>query len=256
MLLGDRARWSRVEVTSTAGPSPAVLVAVLRESRTTLLGRGDPDAALGLVRDRVDARERAGEPTAVGWMSLPRGAATLDDDGGAGLADLLGRLGLEPFSTWDWMLTEDEPPPVAAEAAVVRLDPVADADAIRACLAEANPGTTADPTGPQEAAWCGVRDGDALLGVMGASLRGGAHEGGSSWHLHGLGVRPVARGRDLGAALTAAITRAGLRAGAEWVSLGLYAENDRARRIYRRLGYVTAGEFVSYGPAGARRPPT
>ncbi|WP_199424079.1 GNAT family N-acetyltransferase [Actinotalea solisilvae] len=258
MLLGDRVRWSRVEVASTEGLAPAILVAVLREARTTLLGRGDPDAALHLVRERLEGRERDGRPTTAGWMSLPRGASTVGggDDVPGPVDALLGRLGLERFSTWDWMVTADEPPAVEAEDAVVRLDPVVDADAIRACLAEANPGTTADPTGPQEAAWCGVRDGDVLVGVMGASLRGGSDEGGLSWHLHGLGVRPRARGRDLGAALTAAVTRAGLSAGAEWVSLGLYADNERARGIYRRLGYATEGEFVSFGPAGARRPPT
>ncbi|MBX9245489.1 GNAT family N-acetyltransferase [Actinotalea ferrariae] len=247
MLLGDRVRWQRVEVATSPG-DVAVLVAVLREQRTTLLARGDASAAVALVEERVARLRAEGRPTAVGWMSVPRGAAV--DDA------LLGTLGLARYSSWDWMATDVEPPDVRAEDEVVRIDPVAESVEVRACLAEANPGTTADPTASDQAAWFGVRDGDRLLGVAGVSLRGGPGDDAWSWHLHGLGVRPEARGRGLGKALTAAATRAGLRAGAAWVSLGMYADNDRARRIYERLGYVTEGEFASYGPPGARRPPT
>ena len=249
MLLGDRVRWPRVETSwPDDDPARAILVAVVRETRTALLGRGDPQAAVALVRERVRACAAAGSPVTVGWMSLPRGAA-VDDE-------LLGLLGIEHYSAWDWMATDVTPAPPPGPDAVVRLDPAAEAPEIRACLAAANPGTTADPTGPDQAAWFGVREGPHLVGVFGASVRGGRTDAGFSWHLHGLGVRPGARGRGLGAALTATVTRAGLAAGADWVSLALYADNDRARRIYRGLGYVTEGEFVSFGPHGAARPPT
>lgn len=245
MLLGDRVRWSDVSVVRTPDES-SLLVVVRRDERTTLLGRGEPRGVVALVEDWAAGHVSA--PLGRGWMSIPRGAPAP--------ATLLDRLGLERFSTWDWLVTEDVPPRVPDEDAVVRLDPVADADAIRACLAAANPGTTADPVAPTEAAWVGVRDGDELLGVFGAAVRGGRTDAGFSWHLHGLGVRPETRGRGLGAALTAALTRAGLAAGADWVSLGMYADNDAARRIYRRLGFTTEAEFDSYGPAGSRRPPT
>ncbi|WP_182111204.1 MULTISPECIES: N-acetyltransferase [unclassified Actinotalea] len=248
MLLGDRVRWATVEVETSPDPRDAVLVAVVREQRTTLLARGDAHAARELVRDRVARRSAAGADTAVGWMSLPRG----DDVDPA----VLDRLGLAPFSTWDWLATEAEPPRTDAEDVVARLDPRADDAAIRACLAAANPGTTADPLGHEEAAWYGVRDGHRLVGVVGAALRGGRNDDDHSWHLHGLGVRPEARSRGLGAALTAAVTRAGLREGATWVSLGMFADNDVARRLYERLGFVTEAEFASFGPLGARRPPT
>lgn len=248
MLLGDRVRWQRVEVTTAPDGRSGALVAVLRERRTTLLGRGDPAPVAQLVAGRVERRAAAGEPTGVDWMSVPRGAQ-VD-------ARHLGLLGLAPYSSWDWLVTDAEPPAVAAEDVVVPLDPVAEADAVRACLAVANPGTTADPTAADQAAWFGVPDGGRLAGVVGVSLRGGPDDASWSWHLHGLGVRPAARGRGLGAALTATATRAGLRGGASWVSLGMYAENDTARRIYHRLGYVTEGEFDSFGPPGARRPPT
>ncbi|WP_372595419.1 GNAT family N-acetyltransferase, partial [Actinotalea sp.] len=69
-----------------------------------------------------------------------------------------------------------------------------------------------------------------------------------SWHLHGLGVLPSARGRGLGEALTAAATAAGLDAGCDWLSLGMYASNSVARRLYERLGYVVEGRFTTYQP--------
>ncbi|WP_225754470.1 GNAT family N-acetyltransferase [Actinotalea sp. Marseille-Q4924] len=260
MLLGDRARWAGATVSRT-GDERSLLVAAERGDRLVLFGRGEPGGVVELLRDRVAAlrssaglgvagmRGAAGTPGLAGWMSVPRGAVVPED--------VLRPLHLEPFSTWDWLLAEAPPGTVAGEDVVVPLDPIAEASAIADCLAEANPGTTADPTGPHEAAWVGVRDEDGgLLGVFGAQTRGGAEEGGFSWHLHGLGVRPALRGRGLGAALTAALSRAGFAAGAQWVSLGMYADNEVARRIYHRLGFATLAEFSSFGPAGSTRPPT
>jgi ribosomal protein S18 acetylase RimI-like enzyme len=248
MLLGDRARWAGATVTRTEDER-SLLVAAERGDRLVLFGRGEPTGVVALLRERVGDRTTGpGDPGAAGWMSVPRGTVVP--------GEVVRALGLEPFSTWDWLLAEVGPAPVAGEDAVVRLDPAREAAAIRDCLAEANENTTADPTGPHEAAWVGVRGEDGrLLGVFGAQTRGGAADG-FSWHLHGLAVRPALRGRGLGAALTAVLTRAGFEAGAQWVSLGMYADNDVARRIYHRLGYVTLAEFASFGPAGSTRPPT
>lgn len=248
MLLGDRVRWGAVEVLRTADES-SLLTVVHRDERTTLLGRGEPDGAVGLAAEWVGRRRDAGLPLTAGWMSVPRGAHVPED--------LLAALGMTPFSTWDWLVADQAPPFTDAETGIERLDQVAEADAIRACLAESNPGTTAAPDGPDEAAWIGVRDDDGqIVGVFGAALRGGWTAESFSWHLHGLGVLPSTRGRGLGAALTAHLTRLGLTEGADWVSLGMYADNEAARRIYHRLGYVTEAEFQSYGPSGSRRPPT
>jgi ribosomal protein S18 acetylase RimI-like enzyme len=73
--------------------------------------------------------------------------------------------------------------------------------------------------------------------------------------VHGLGVLPSLRRTGAGTALTAALTRAAFAGGASWVSLGMYARNDAARRIYRRLGFDTDMELRSFSPAGAQRPP-
>ncbi|MBT0995019.1 GNAT family N-acetyltransferase [Cellulomonas sp. DKR-3] len=255
-LRTDAPGWHDVEV---VGDDEAVVVVVdSPHVERAVVGRGDAGRVRGLLADL--ARRRAGRPH--GWMSVPRGTSPSDD--------VLAALGLRPFSSWDWFASTtcpdglaDRPPggapaPALEPAAAVReLDRVADAAEIRACLAEANPGTSADPGGALEAAWFGVADHDALVGVIGASLRPAADSAhAASWHLHGLGVRPRARRRGLGAALTAAATTAGLRAGAPWVSLGMYADNAGARRIYERLGYVCEARFDSFGPPTAERPPS
>jgi hypothetical protein len=72
-------------------------------------------------------------------------------------------------------------------------------------------GTHAGPTSPHEAAWWGVREGGRPLGVLGAGRRGGA-------------------------------------GGADRVSLGVWAHNEPALRIYRRLGFRTDLQGRSYRP--------
>lgn len=256
-LLADRDQWTVTDVTGTA---EAVLVEVDTGRRPVLLGYGDPVEVRRLV---------AGHERPVQWVTLPRlgegpGGVHGGPPCGAGLPDdddlppgVRARFGVEAFSSWDRMSTSSAPDqPAPVEGMQPRaLDPVEDAPAIRACLAEANPGSRADPGEVGEAAWFGVASGERtghLLGVVGASLRRGDPAGGDlSWHVHGLGVRPAARRLGLGAVLTAAVTRAGLAAGADWVSLGLYASNDGARRVYERLGYRVEGRFTSYrrGPS-------
>lgn len=235
MLLGDRSRWSAVEV---LGDDDAVVLVIGGPDRPSLLGRGDPASV-----DRLVAAQDVGHAR---WMSVPRGSRPR--------ADVLARLDLVPFSTWDWLSTDAAPPGVAGESSVVRLDPQADADRIRTCLHSANPETSADPTAPDELGWWGVEVDRALGGVVGVSARRGVRDD-ASWHVHGLGVLPTLRGSGMGTALTAAATRAGVLAGASWVSLGMYAQNDTARRIYRRLGFRTDAELTSFGPAGSERPP-
>lgn len=233
----DAPAWRDVVV---RGDDDAVVVVVdSPRIERAVVGLGEPGRVRALLHQV--AAERAGR--AHGWMSLPRGSAP--DEA------VLSRLGLTPFSSWDWFATDVAPPEPTAP--VVRLDLVDDAPAIRACLAEANPSTSADPGGPHEVAWFGVRAGAELVGVIGAGRRGGADA--TSWHLHGLGVHPDARRRGLGAALTAAATRAGLEAGAPWVSLGMYASNEPARRVYERLGYACEARFDSFGPPGSGHPP-
>lgn len=206
----------------------------------TLTGTGQGLAVAGYgpeasqrVAELVDAGELDGR---LRWVDLPWGAR-LD-------APVSDRLRLEPLPGWDWMWTETVPERPAF--AVERLDTEADAAAIAECLAEANPDTWGTPGAADDLGWWGVAEDGRLAGVIGVTARGGRADDAVSWHLHGLGVRPAARGRGLGTALVAAVTRTGLEGGADWVSLGVWASNAPAIGIYHGLGYRIGHRRGSY----------
>lgn len=256
-LLDDRERWPDAHV---LGDDDALLVVGTGPRGTTLTGRGDParvGALVGACLPCDPARGTAGSPGAalagvrslvrsgVGWVTVPR-----DTD----LDPWADALGVARFSTWDRLSTSSAPPVVPGEGDVVPLGADAHGDVV-ACLAAANPGTSARPGNADDAAWWGVRRDGRIVGVIGAAHRPGAPGGCGSWHLHGLGVLPTERGRGLGAALTARAVRDALGAGADWVSLGMYADNVTARRLYERLGLVTDARNASWAPHGVTQVP-
>ena len=61
------------------------------------------------------------------------------------------------------------------------------------------------------------------------------------WTIHNLHVSPELRGRNLGAALLDAATRAAAKAGAEAITLWVIEENAAARRFYERHGMQCDG---------------
>lgn len=64
--------------------------------------------------------------------------------------------------------------------------------------------------------------------------------------LSALEVAPALRNRGIGAALIARVEAAARALGRRGVSLDVGIENDNARRLYERVGYVPEGEpFVS-----------
>lgn len=201
-----------------------------------LLAVGRSDRVGTLAAAALDREIAARRPLASAWIAteaLPP------------LLDRLAALGLRPRRTgWEWMVIRDRPAPVPAEHRLRPLTP-ADRDATSACLAVANPATEAIPVADGERWWGVGTPGGPLLGVIGAEQRPGAIDGAGSWHLHGLGVRPEARGQGLGGALTAGAARALLAEGADWVSLGMWDDNAGARRIYHRLGFRTVHRLVT-----------
>lgn len=64
-------------------------------------------------------------------------------------------------------------------------------------------------------------------------------------HFSAIAIRPDARGQGLGSALTAWATRRLFREGYDLVTLGLYAGNTAARRMYDRLGFTGEHRFTS-----------
>ena len=233
VVLSDRRLLDRARV---LGDDDGIVVLVDGDAGLSVVGHGPDGRAAGIVSDLVAAGQLRAP---LRWMSLPR-AADLP-------ADVCAALLVDPLPGWDWMSTTTIGDVPGTER-VERLDLAADLPAILDCLRESNPTTESDPAGPHEAGWWGIRAGGRLLGVIGAGRRGAAAEGGFSWHLHGLGVRPEGRRGGLGTALLVAATAEGLAAGAEWVSLGVWAANEPALRIYRRLGFLTDHQGRSYRP--------
>jgi predicted GNAT family acetyltransferase len=60
-------------------------------------------------------------------------------------------------------------------------------------------------------------------------------------------VHPGARGRGLGKAVTAGLTRRLFGEGCDVVTLGMYAHNSTGRAVYDALGYADEHRFTS-GP--------
>ncbi|MEV4489302.1 GNAT family N-acetyltransferase [Micromonospora coxensis] len=154
------------------------------------------------------------------WVQLPR----TDPD------TLTGRFPLARLDEWDFLWTDAAPPAQADEERVVRLT-AADHPALAALIDEAFPSTTSRPGDPGVVDWYGIRDGDRIVAC------GADRSRGDIGFLAGLTVAPDRRGRGLGAALTAGMTRA-LRARYDQVALGVYTDNVGALRLYRRLGFT------------------
>ena len=60
-------------------------------------------------------------------------------------------------------------------------------------------------------------------------------------YLSSIGTAPAARGRGFAGLVTAAAARDAIEAGSEHIALGVFAENDQAIRLYRRVGFETVG---------------
>ncbi|MEU8423812.1 GNAT family N-acetyltransferase [Micromonospora sp. NPDC048835] len=143
---------------------------------------------------------------------------------------LAGRLAVAEHSDWDFHWTDTSPPTQPDERSVVRLTD-ADQPALAALVEESFPSSTSRPGDPRVVDWYGVRDGDRLVAC------GADRSQGDIGFLAGLTVAPDHRGRGLGAALTAGMTRALLSRNG-MVGLGVYTHNVGAARLYRRLGFT------------------
>lgn len=245
ILLAERDEWREGRV-AVLGDS--LLVARARPNGDNIMVLGEAEDVVDLLDGEARLHYRSNAPGAM-WLSAPRSVTVPPW--------VLDALRLAPATEWDWMAI-DQLPVDEPDRPIQRFDPLPDdrwVEETRDLLTRANPASTADPLGSAEVAWFGATGKGELVGVVGARLAQGdpTREGSFSWHLHGLAVSPGARRAGYGAALTLAAVRAGLEAGADWVSLGLYADNDDARRIYQRLGFRLEAAMASYAPSSLAR---
>lgn len=82
-------------------------------------------------------------------------------------------------------------------------------------------------------------EGDRLLGFVMFTIESGEYaQDGTRGVIRNIYVRPEDRSQGVGTALLEAAEDALLDRGADWLSLEVMADNERARRFYRRHGYA------------------
>ncbi|MGC5627879.1 GNAT family N-acetyltransferase [Georgenia sp. Z1344] len=194
-----------------AGDVEEIVDLLLAHPVADLVSAQAPDGTLAALRRRA-ATDPGATAAAAPWLAMTTGRA------------------------WD-LLAIDEAPARRPGEEHAELLPSDDAGAVvRDVLAEAYPDTWALQH-VEDHDWTGYRDGDRWLAVM-ASSRAPVQGGGEVAVLSGLGTRPADRGRGVGSALTCAITRRELAAGARVVQLGTWADVDGPRRLYESLGFA------------------
>jgi GNAT superfamily N-acetyltransferase len=194
-----------------------------------LIVLGRADASVALFVDVLAQTDCAGGLT-VGSATVPREA----------FPALPTHLGLERPNEWEWFATTTLPPVQPGENEVRWLDE-ADHDDIVALLRAHSGRHDAEPGQPHAKRWCGIRDDSGDL------VAAAAHTESSSTipFLASIVTRSDQRGRGLGGAVTAFITRRLLEEGRPRVTLGMYSDNAVARRLYLRLGYRVVHRFTS-----------
>jgi ribosomal protein S18 acetylase RimI-like enzyme len=149
--------------------------------------------------------------------------------------DALPDWSLRVRGRWDYMLTDVMPDPVGVDVVAVRDD-----EAINGLLDLANADAFSRPGDPDVHTWLGVYDHGALacVGALTLTVNGGPH-------LRAITTHPDRRGRGLGTAVSAELTRRGLQRLAPEVTLGVYSDNVTAITLYERLGYRRIHRLVS-----------
>ncbi len=224
-----------VAVVQRLGHRPGLWVAPLRP------GRADGTAPTG--------EELAEEAARVaGALRLVREAGVLEAWGARSASvpqehAAVGRAGLpltDEGGDWEWMWAGAAPPPEPREKALVLLDDLRDAEELRAFAHAHNPRVWTRIGEGAMTRWVGARDaGGTLLAVGGAES-----EDSGVPHLAGILTATGARGQGWGRVVSAALTRWAVEAHGV-CTLGMFSDNDTARRLYRRLGYRTARRWHS-----------
>ncbi|HET6968784.1 MAG TPA: GNAT family N-acetyltransferase, partial [Ornithinibacter sp.] len=213
------------------GTGPAATVAFHRRSDHGVPGSAAIGTASGLAA-LLDTPEVRAWVTGGGnrHLSVPRGLVGVVEE----RLDLGTRGG-----EWDWMWTREAPPAVPGEEHVVALDATTREEA-EAFLTEHSPRTHGQPFARAAQRWVGVRDpGSGALVALGCSEPSTA----GTPTLAGIAVAVGRRGEGWGAAVTARLTRLAVaETGA--CALGMFADNDVARRVYHRLGFRTGMEWT------------
>jgi ribosomal protein S18 acetylase RimI-like enzyme len=198
------------------------------EERTSYLSAlGEPAAVAALVADllpELPPRQR---------VTLPRGTVAL-----------LPAWVAVDGTDWDFRWLPAPPQRQAGEELVVADVPD---DAVAALLRVSSPRASALPGHEAVRRWYGIPEPDGRLVACAADTSSATGVG----HLSSIAVDPAERGRGLGKAVTAGVTRALFAQGCDAVTLGMYADNAAGRALYDTLGFHDDHRFTS-GPLEQR----
>jgi len=212
-----RGRISRPEVEGWAGHGAVAWRFTYSDgSASYVMTHGEPHG-VALLLEELLTELRDGQE-----VNLPRGTAPL----------LPAWVGLDVRGDWDFRWTTSAPPRQPLEDEVV---PVDDAE-VAALLAVANPDAAAQPGDSRVRRWLGVHGPAGLLACAADTT-----EATGVGHLSSIATHPDARGKGLGAAVTAALARLMLAEGCDVVTLGMFASNTAGRALYDRLGMLDRG---------------
>jgi ribosomal protein S18 acetylase RimI-like enzyme len=190
-----------------------------------VIGSGPPDGVARIL-DQV-----ADELPMHASFSLPAGSAD-----GLGMHRTVLRR-----DDWELRWLTTAPPRLDLESRVITLP--GDSAEVAELAEAAYPTAEARPGDPAVRSWAAVRDDSGRL-VAAAADTSSPHTG----RISAVMTAPAARGHGWGAAVTTALSRRML-AEFDLVVLGLYIDNDRARRLYDRNGFhgrliVTSGGWA------------
>ncbi|HSP59420.1 MAG TPA: GNAT family N-acetyltransferase [Ornithinimicrobium sp.] len=149
-------------------------------------------------------------------------------------------LDLGPGGDWDWMWSTSSPPADSRESELEVLDDGRDAEELSSFARVHNPRVWTEIGTGRVVRWVGRRDAAGRLTAVGGAER----EAGGVPHLAGIVTATDLRGRGWGTVVTAALTRWALQEHGV-CTLGVFADNRTALRVYRRLGYRTARAWHS-----------
>lgn len=236
-LLGEHALATVVSAWGTSTAVVALMEGLGRDRGLFGVGRAEDVAAVltSVARGDALASGRAR------YATITRGAVELL------AADAREAIGISGSgSSWDWMWTDGRLR-VEDHSAAERL-PLGPGttDEVREFLSRGHPTASTAPDDPRLIGWWGVREAGGLHAAVGAIQLAP----GMAPHLVSLGVDPGVRGRGLAGVVLAAAVEDCLEVrplhGPPSVSLGLYADNDVARRVYLRLGLELRHGFTSW----------
>lgn len=143
---------------------------------------------------------------------------------------------------WEFWWVDAPMPEQPLEREVVDVPP----HEVAPLLTAASPTASAQADDPHVRRWVGVRGPEGLLACA-ADTSAATGVG----HLSSIAVHPAARGRGLGAAVTAALARQLFEEDHDLVTLGMYADNAAGFGLYRHLGMRNDHHFTS-GPLQVR----